>query len=137
MRDAIDSSSQAEPGATPHHSMNDHARTVLVIDRNEDVNLILRLMLESQGHRVIAVLYAADAMTVLSRKRVDVVLTNRIEPSYDKGVALPWMIRAIQPGAAIILTNSANGQDRRTPRDAVLPKPFSIAELAKTIAAVA
>lgn len=112
------------------------ARTVLVHDRNGDVNMVLRLMLESQGHRVITVESAADAMTELSRRKVDVVLTNRIHESSEKGMALPWMIRALQPRTAIVLTNSANGTDRRTPADAVLPKPFSINQLEDTIRAV-
>ncbi len=112
------------------------AKTILVFDRNDDVNITLRQMLESLGHNVITATSSADAMTVLSRRQVDVMMTNRIQDRFDRGLALPWMVRAIQPHTAIVLTNSANGGDRRTPADAMLPKPFLIAQLEATIATV-
>jgi len=111
--------------------------TILVIERNDEVRDTVRRMLESAGHHVIATGVPADGLSVLSRHRIDIVLTCRMHSVFENGLSLPAMIRAIQPRSAIVLSTgwSAEKVDP-VPFDAVLPKPFTTAQLEATIAAV-
>lgn len=112
-------------------------KTILVIERNDEVRDTVRRMLDSMGHRVIAAALPADGLTVLSRRRVDIVLTNRVHSVFDNGLSLPAMIRAIQPEAVIVLTTGWTAEKvDLVPFDAVLPKPFTTAQLEATIQAV-
>lgn len=110
-------------------------KTVLVLEHDSDVNTTVRLMLESLGHVVTVVSSPADALAVLSRQRVDVVLTNRVGRTFTMGDCFPSLVQAVQPECAVLLT----ARDRESARGAVarrgvLLKPFSISKLDASIA---
>jgi DNA-binding NtrC family response regulator len=93
----------------------------------------LQRALESAGCEVVAVPSAEDALAVLDRSTVDVLLTDHRLPGMD-GVQLITRSKAIHPAlAAIVMTAYGTAESavdaRRRGAEAYLVKPFAIPDL--------
>lgn len=107
---------------------------ILVLEQDNDVRVTVQKMLECSDHVVTSVARPDAALTELSKSQFDVVFTNRLYGYVDIGISLPWMMRAIQPGVAIIVTtNWAVDNTDRVPFDAVLQKPFTVQQIDDTL----
>lgn len=114
-----------------------NTKTILILDRDEQVCVTIRAMLEIEGHTVFVAAAPADLLTELSKRPVDVVLTNRVFGRFEQEATLLAMIRAMQPQTAIVLTTGWHGElDTPAPFDALLRKPFSIQDVREVIAGV-
>ena len=79
----------------------------------------------------------AELLTGLSKRPVDVVLTNRVLGSFEGEASLLATIRAMQPQAAIVLTTRWLGAlDDPAPFDAVLPTPYTVLDVREVVATV-
>jgi DNA-binding NtrC family response regulator len=106
---------------------------VLVVDDNEVFRRPLQRTLEAAGYEVVAVPSGEDALDVLDRSTVDLVLTDRRLPEMD-GVYLTRRIKAMRPTLAIVVmtaygTIESAVEARRYGADDYIEKPFEIPDL--------
>ncbi|CAN5613633.1 PAS domain-containing sensor histidine kinase [soil metagenome] len=107
--------------------------TVLAVDDDSLVLLNTVAMLEDLGHTVFPAMSARDALAVLRRETIDLVITDFAMPQVT-GLQLADEIAASHPGVAVILaTGYAElpvGSDSRLAR---LTKPFLQDDLARAM----
>jgi CheY-like chemotaxis protein len=115
---------------------------VLVVDDRPDVRLSFMYLLQACGYEAAEAGGGADALSYLSRKKVDVVLTDLDMPGMD-GLELLETVRAGKtPPKVIVMTGSAVGDGealtaaQKLGADAVLLKPLSRDQLQRTITMV-
>lgn len=111
---------------------------VLVVDDEQSVRKVTRMMLERIGY---AVEEAGDASAAVARVRAafrpfDVVLLDVTLPD-RAGTDLVRDLRTIAPGSRVVLTSGRMEADYPAHgADAYLPKPFSNDQLLRTVRAV-
>jgi CheY-like chemotaxis protein len=118
---------------------------VLFVDDNVDMREVMALYLQTDGATVVVAGSAAEALDVLSRERVDVLVCDIGLPDMD-GCALLQKIRALPPergGAvpAIALTGYSGFEIRSRVLDAGyqshVVKPVEPEQLSSLVASVA
>ena len=107
--------------------------TVLAVDDDSLVLLNTVAMLEDLGHLVFPAISARDALAILKRERIDLVITDFAMPQVT-GLQLADEIRAGHPGLPVILATGyaelPPGTDPNLPR---LAKPFLQDDLARAL----
>jgi DNA-binding NtrC family response regulator len=108
--------------------------SVLVIDDDPSIRLLCRVNLELDGYRVLEAATLARAREILNAEHVDCVLLD-VHVGGDTGYDLLDELRAGEHGLGVALfTGSATIDDnRRAEVQAVLPKPFTLEQLAETV----
>jgi DNA-binding response OmpR family regulator len=109
--------------------------TVLIVDDDAAIRLLCRVNLELEGHRVAEAAYLEQARSVLAAEPVDVVLLD-LHIGNERGVDLLRELRRDRPEIAVaLLTGSPQERfpDEEAKADAVIPKPFEIEELGRTV----
>ena len=92
---------------------------ILCID-DEDIPLTLRQMvLVKQGYTVLPAVSAVEALDLLERQHVDLVLTDQMMPG-TMGTELARQLRATRPSLPIIIVSGVN----EIPDDAVFADRF-------------
>jgi two-component system response regulator HydG len=87
--------------------MEERAR-VLVVDDEADTAYMMKIVLEHGGHRVLIAGSALEALDVIMREEIDVVVTDLSMKELD-GIGLCARIRSARPGTpVIIITAHAN-----------------------------
>ena len=110
---------------------------VLIVDDNEVFRRPLQRTLEAAECEVVAVPSGEDALHLLARSTVDLVLTDHHLPGMD-GVDLTTRIKALHPAVAIIVmtahgTTESAVEARRHGADDYLVKPFAMPDLLRAI----
>jgi acyl-CoA synthetase (AMP-forming)/AMP-acid ligase II len=110
--------------------LSDLKAKVLLIERDKDVRLLLRDILEPHGYRVIEAADPAKAMALV---------TNRAEPIHlilatlgeDGGFAVFDQLRGARPDAKILCVSArpAAAEQRGAADPAMLQKPFTVLHL--------
>ena len=117
---------------------------VLVVDDRPDVRLSFLYLLEASGYEVAEAADGTQALSVLARKHIDVILTDLYMPGLD-GLGLVRIVRGSAPPQPRIIAMSGSdhiGRDaslqaaRVLGADAILTKPFSRDQLVRTIKSV-
>lgn len=62
---------------------------ILIVERDPDVGQTVKIMVEATGRRAVNVSTVAAALAELSKKKVDLVMTNRAFMSCDQQISLP------------------------------------------------
>jgi CheY-like chemotaxis protein len=112
---------------------------VLVVDDQPDARELLAMVLGRAGAQVSAAASAAEALELLGREELDVLVSDVGMPAVD-GYALIGLVRDLTAGGipSVALTAYASEEDRRRALaagfDAHLPKPVEPAELVSVIA---
>jgi CheY-like chemotaxis protein len=110
-----------------------HAPDILVIEDDSDVRDVIRIALEGDGFRVRTVPDGRAALTALAESPADVILLDLWMP-----VMHGWAFRARQRRTPawrdipLIILSATDNLAPRSPElapDAVLAKPFTVAEL--------
>src|SRR5437867_9293536 len=106
---------------------------VLIVEDNEVFQRPLQRTLEAAGCEVVAVLSGEDALEVLERSAVDLLLTDHRLPGMD-GLQLIARIKAKHPALAVIVmtaygTTESAVEARRHGADDYLVKPFETPDL--------
>ncbi len=118
---------QAAPG---------RALRVLAVDDDALVLFNTSAMLEDLGHKALEAVSGAEALEILRREKVDLVITDQAMPRMT-GVQLLEVVRAEWPGLPVILATGyaelPGGAGAGLPK---LNKPFSEQDLARAIAAL-
>jgi DNA-binding NtrC family response regulator len=106
---------------------------VLIVEDEEVFRRPLQRALEAAGYDVVAVPSGEDALAVLGRSTVDLLLTDHRLPGMD-GVQLITRSKAIHPALAVIVMTAHGTAEsavdaRRHGADAYLVKPFAMPDL--------
>ncbi|MCF8063525.1 MAG: PAS domain-containing protein [Deltaproteobacteria bacterium] len=116
--------------------------TVLVVEDEEAVLEVFRIVLERMGYQVLIAPTGRQAVETVetSAERIDLVILDILLPDMDGRSVYPELIRA-RPDLKVIVTSgySVEGPAREildAGAQAFLPKPFSIQELRETITRV-
>ncbi len=117
-----------------------HKKRILVVDDNNDIRKMLRLMLEVEGYSVQDAASGDTAVQIIRTTPVDVVITDLIMPNID-GLEIIMELRKNYPGIRIIAI-TAGGRigpftylDLTTKLGAALPytKPFDQKEIVRAV----
>jgi DNA-binding response OmpR family regulator len=109
--------------------------TVLIVDDDAAIRLLVRVNLELEGHRVLDASHLQEARTLLEGERVDVVLLD-LHVGSERGLDLLAELRRDRPEVAVaLLTGSpqARSPEEEAKADAMISKPFEIEELGRTV----
>lgn len=106
--------------------------TMLIIDDEAGVRLMVREMLREEGYRVLTACDGQEALTYLRAVHIDGILSDLRMPGMD-GVAFARMVRTDPRYAHIpLLLMSAGSSQPAVPADwlsGFVPKPFTITAL--------
>jgi two-component system cell cycle response regulator CpdR len=109
-------------------------KRILLIDDDLAVRDLVRQLLGLDGHIVVEANNGAEALSLFARNPFDFVLTDCRMP-FVEGDELAVKIRQIAPGQRILMiTGHAIRPGRTNPVDAVLEKPFDLADLRRALA---
>jgi DNA-binding response OmpR family regulator len=104
--------------------------TVLVVDDDSSMRMLCRVNLELEGYRVLEAETVEVAQAQLRDEAVDVVLLD-VHIGAGNGFAL---LEDIRSERVALFTGSVEvDADRRAQVDAVLTKPFTLAQLSETV----
>ena len=124
--------------------------SILVIDDEEDVRDVLRMVLESAGYEVNVAANGNDAMELQRRTPSDLIITDIIMPDKD-GVTTIKELRQAFPGIRILAISGGGGIDPMTYKpeaitttaylaaakqagaDQIFTKPFERADLLQAV----
>ena len=114
--------------------MGGAGHTVLVVDDDDSLRMLCRINLELEGYRVLEAPTVETAQRLLHDEDVDVVLLDVHVGSGD-GFSL---LGDLDAERVALFTGSFQIDERRVEAvDAVLKKPFTIAELSETVGRLA
>ena len=118
--------------------MSAAAKTVLIVDDDPDIVLVLRAMLEDAGYVAVATNTASDLMDVLKRNRPGLILLDMLLSGHD-GREIVTQLKARPDTCHIpILMLSAHPTAERDARSAgaddFLAKPFEMEVLLAKVA---
>jgi CheY-like chemotaxis protein/anti-sigma regulatory factor (Ser/Thr protein kinase) len=114
------------------------AKSVLIVDDDQEVHVLVRSMLKDTDWRIESALGGEEALVRLSDQPFDIVLTDILMPELD-GLALLNRIHAIRPEAKVLVMTAFNRPDRvagslRGQAAGYLAKPFSKDRLTNSLA---
>ena len=119
-------------GAVPNTGYN-VACTVLVVDDVAAVRSVLRRGLEKDGHRILEAADGREALRILARESVQVVVTDILMPEQD-GIEVITRMRTEYPNIGVIAISApANGMYLKMAETLgahrTLEKPFALSEI--------
>lgn len=113
--------------------------TILVVDDSPVIRRMLSYTLKKNGYTSVEAKHGKDALDQLSRKKVELVITDVTMPKMD-GLTLLSKLRAdsrYQKLPIVMLTASGQERDRQAAKEkganGFLTKPTSSVELIKTV----
>lgn len=107
--------------------------TVLVLEANTAVLELIDQALRDSGHRVLSTQEALEAVDLMRRIRIDVVVVGDLQGRRRE--TLLGALRAIQPGLHVVSTRAEDDELDEIGRATRLASPFSIDDLREAVAA--
>ena len=108
--------------------------TILVVDDEPAIRLLCRVNLELDGYLVLEAASVREARDRLAESPVDLVLLDLHLGGELSHALIEELARRDPPVPTALVTGSTDVESaRRAGADAVLPKPFTIKELAATV----
>ncbi len=104
---------------------------VLIVDDSEDQRALLHRYFERAGCDVTSVQNAEDAIIAYSRSTPDLAVIDLVLPGMT-GWELTDRLRTERPDCVIAITSVLDTEEY-PPSDAVLPKPFTGAQIRKVL----
>jgi len=108
--------------------------SVLVVDDEPSIRLLCKVNLELEGYRVLEADTLAEARRHLRENDVDAVLLD-VHVGAEDGRKLVQEIRSVRPSTGIALFSGSSevGAAASVGADAVIPKPFVLEHLIRTV----
>jgi len=105
-------------------------KRILIVDDDESLRACLCMMLELKGHQVTQASNGAEALNLFTIGGFDLVITD-FEMPVMRGNELAAGIKLLAPSQPILMITASARAHRgvENPVDALLDKPFSMAEL--------
>ncbi|MBB3221522.1 ATP-binding protein [Pseudoduganella umbonata] len=130
------------PAAQARPVPADGKATILLVEDNEDVRELGRIMLEAHGHAVVSAASGEEALRLLEEHEggghgpIGLLFSDVIMPGGMTGVQLAEEVRRRRPSLPILLATGYMEQlpDARSLPFPVLPKPYQESELMSRIA---
>lgn len=92
---------------------------ILVVDDEEIPRTLRKLVLQKQGYDVITAPSGAEALEIVRRGGIDMILTDQLMPGMT-GTELAKTVKAAQPSMPVILVSGVN----EIPMDAIFADRF-------------
>lgn len=116
-----------------------HKGTVLTVDDDADLQIVMRHYLEAEGYQILSAQSGAELLSKLETASPDIILLDLILPDND-GLSLLTQIRSKSSAAVIVVSGKDETADRivglEMGADDYLTKPFEMRELSARIKAV-
>lgn len=116
-----------------------HKATVLTIDDDKDLQIVMRTYLENQGYQLMTAYSGAETLTKLDAAQPDIILLDLMLPDND-GLSLLTAIRTKTRAPVIVVSGKNETADKivglEMGADDYLTKPFEMRELSARIKAV-
>ncbi|MCL6643902.1 MAG: response regulator [Dehalococcoidia bacterium] len=115
------------------------AATILVVDDDDPVRVMLARLLRTHGFTVLQAAHAAEARAILEREQVDLVVSDIVMPG-ESGIELRRAVLEQRPEVPFILISgySAEGPAEfaaRAPRTIFVQKPFAADQFLRLVEA--
>jgi CheY-like chemotaxis protein len=81
--------------------------TILCVDDEETPRTLRKLILQKQGYQVVTAASGAEALELLNRTKIDLVLSDQMMPGMT-GTELTKSVKAMRPGMPVILISGVN-----------------------------
>jgi CheY-like chemotaxis protein len=81
--------------------------TILCVDDEETPRTLRKLILQKQGYRVVTAASGAEALEVLNRADINLVLSDQMMPGMT-GTELTKSVKAMRPAMPVILISGVN-----------------------------
>jgi CheY-like chemotaxis protein len=81
--------------------------TILCVDDEETPRTLRKLILQKQGYQVVTAASGAEALELLNRTKIDLVLSDQMMPGMT-GTELTKSVKAMQPAMPVILISGVN-----------------------------
>src|SRR5207302_8955762 len=107
--------------------------TILVVEENAAVQELIDQALRESGHRVLTTKNALEALEVVRRVRIDVMIVGLLFE--ERGQTLVGEFHSIQPGMRIVSISGPDDDLDEVDHCARLSSPFSLDELRELAAA--
>jgi CheY-like chemotaxis protein len=110
-------------------------KRILLVDDQQSVREAIGLLLSLDDHTVIEAADGAAALDLFARDHFDLVITDFEMPNM-KGNELAMRIKRLSPSRPILMITAYAERlgDASNPVDAILNKPFHLADLRRVIA---
>lgn len=114
-------------------SLDEKGTTVLVVDDDDGVRAVIVAALSGQFH-VIEAENGSEALELLDREKVDVVVTDIVMPGISGFHVVRGARRRRPAPKVLVISGFAPGLvDAQLPPGAFLPKPFRLGELERAV----
>jgi DNA-binding NtrC family response regulator len=107
--------------------------TILVLEENAAVQELIDQALRESGHRVLTTKNALEALELVRRVRIDVLIVGLLLD--ERGQTLVGEFHSIQAGIRIVIISGADDELDRIDHSARLSSPFSLDDLREATAA--
>jgi len=129
-----------QTASVPVHNWTNSFYRILLVDDDHDLGCLNAELLSESGYHVDTAEDGASAWRALQKHRYDVMITDNTMPRVT-GLELIKKIRSEEMSLAVILASGTVPAEELIQNpwlniDAVLPKPYSIGDLVKTVDAV-
>jgi CheY-like chemotaxis protein len=81
--------------------------TILCVDDEETPRTLRKLILQKQGYQVVTAASGAEALELLNRTKIDLVLSDQMMPGMT-GTELTKSVKAMRPAMPVILISGVN-----------------------------
>ena len=102
--------------------------TILIVDDEPDIRFLIRLILETAGHKVVEARHGAAGLKSVKTEPPDLVVTDVMMPTMD-GLEFIERLRGDPGTAAIPILVVSGNSDLATAANVRLRKPFLAEEL--------
>jgi CheY-like chemotaxis protein len=81
--------------------------TILCVDDEETPRTLRKLILQKQGYQVVTAASGAEALELLNRTKINLVLSDQMMPGMT-GTELTKSVKAMRPAIPVILISGVN-----------------------------
>lgn len=106
--------------------------TILVVDDEADIRVVVRQMLEAQGYVVLDAGDPHEALRMAAQQHVDLLLTDVVMPRM-RGMELARRLQAMVPSAKVLLMSAYKLAEIAASGHPFIPKPFTPEALADKV----
>ena len=112
-------------------------KRILLVDDDASARESIKLLLQIDRHAVIEAKSGQEALKLFPRSQVDLVIIDYFMPQME-GSKLAEHLKLAAPSLPILMVTAYVEKlvDCHNPVDAILPKPFGIADLRQSIASL-